>query len=349
MNSRRLLRKFLLVSVVLLVLVLVGGTASTLLINPASVAPDLPARVAEPASRFVTVPLPGTDGIEVHYLEAGERAPGKTAFVLLHGFTFNAFTWDAQLARFAERGATIAIDQLPYGLSPKLTPADWRGANPYARAAAVELVLGVMDSLDVERAVVVGNSSGGTLALELALAAPERVAGLVLVAPWVYVHRPVIPRAIAESLPLRRLSLFIARQLGEHGGLLELSFADTERISPERRRLAALHTRTRNWDLAWAELLKQSLSTRIEVGARLAEVRQPVLVVTGDADRLVPPADSRRVAAELPHADLEVLAGCGHVPHEECPEAFAAVVERWLTQTPLSLKGFPGAVYRSDR
>jgi pimeloyl-ACP methyl ester carboxylesterase len=327
----RLLRTLFVGTGFLLLIALAAALAALSFVDPGSQAADRPVRVAEAGSRFVTLPFEGTDGLSFHYLEQGAAGP-ETAFVLLHGFTFNAFTWQAAMPAFAAHGRVVALDQLPYGLSAKPVPGDWTGANPYARESAVDLVLGAMDALDIERAVVVGNSSGGTLALELALAAPERVDGLVLIAPWVYVQRPVIPVALAESWPLERLSLLIARKLGAGGGLLELSYADTARITPERRRLAELHTQTRDWDLAWAALLNRSLSTPIGIGDRLAEIRRPVLVVTGDADRLVAPDDSLRVAEGLPDGEFVSLPGCGHVPHEECPVRFAAAVDAWLAR-----------------
>ncbi len=305
-------------------------------IDPASRASDCPKRVfASEHSRFVTLPFIGTDGVEVHYLEsASARGTPGTGFVLLHGFTFNAFTWAPQLDRLASYGRTVAMDLIPYGLSAKLAPSDWQGTNPYSRESAVALVLALMDRIGLHRVVLVGNSSGGTLALELALAAPERVSGLVLSAPWVVVRRPVLPRGLAESLPLRRLSLYLARRLGEGAALLERSYADPARITPERRRLAALHTQTLNWDLAWAEMLNRSLSTPVDVEERLSELQLPILVVAGDADRLVPLEDSQRVATQLRGASLRVLPGCGHVPHEECPEAFALAVDDWLADNP---------------
>jgi pimeloyl-ACP methyl ester carboxylesterase len=326
------IRRLLLGLLIVVGLVVLLGVFATLLIDPSSRASSLPWRVEEPGlSRFVSVPLTGTDGVEIHYIEApGPDDANAPAFVLLHGFTFNAFTWKAQMPRLSGLGRTLAPDQIPYGLSEKLVATDWRDTNPYAREAAVAQVLAFMDALGVDRAILVGNSSGGTLALEVALADPQRVAGLVLVAPWVYVRRPVFPTFIADSLPMRRLSLLIARRLGSDGGLLEFSYADPSRIGAERRRLAALHTRVRNWDLAWAELLTRSLSTPVEVSARLEEVRQPVLVVSGDADRLVPLDDSRQVADRLPRASFEIVSDCGHVPHEECPERFGEILERWL-------------------
>jgi pimeloyl-ACP methyl ester carboxylesterase len=128
---------------------------------------------------------------------------------------------------------------------------------------------------------------------------------------------------------MRRLSLLIGRKLGE-GALLAYSYADPTRIDEKRRALTEIHRRVANWDIAWGELLNQSLSIPVEVSARLAEVDLPLLLISGDQDKLVPVADTRRVAEHLPNATLRILPGCGHVPQEECPEAFQQAVSEWL-------------------
>jgi pimeloyl-ACP methyl ester carboxylesterase len=285
---------------------------------------------ARPESRFLTIPFPGTSGIGIHYLERpGPAATAAPAIVLLHGFTLNAFTWGQVPEDLAKRGRMVAYDQIPYGLSAKLKRGDWNGPHPYAKEAAIAQLFAVLDRLGIERAHLIGNSSGGTLALEAALAHPERVESLILIAPWVYAQRPTFPGPVTELPQMRRLSLLIGRFLGEHT-LLGLSYHDPERITPQRRELALIHTRVANWDLAWGELMARSLSTPVDVGERLAQIGQPVLVVTGDQDRLVPVEDTRRVAAGLPNAELVVLPGCGHAPQEECPAAFLDAVNGWL-------------------
>jgi pimeloyl-ACP methyl ester carboxylesterase len=333
-----------------------------LLVDPASQALGRPlASLAVADSRFVTVPFPGTDGITLHYLYRDASVPGlhrdasdpelhrdasipgasagagpeadsggTPTFLLLHGFTLNAFSWQAQVETLARHGRVIAPDQLPYGLSEKLVPGDWSAADPYARASAIELLHRLLDQLGVSRAIVIGHSSGGTLAIELALAAPQRVAGLVLVAPWVYATRPVLPAALAQSPPLRRASLLAARKLGRDMPLLDRSYADPSRILAERREQARVHVHTRDWDLAWAALLSRSLSSPISVADHIDAVRQPVLVVSGDRDRLVPFEDSERVARSLPDAAFRLLPGCGHAVHEECPARFNALLEDWM-------------------
>jgi pimeloyl-ACP methyl ester carboxylesterase len=159
------------------------------------------------------------------------------------------------------------------------------------------------------------------------------VEALILIAPWVYAQRPTLPTAVAELPQMRRLSTLIGRKLGE-GVLLDISYADSARITPERRERMGTHAEVAGWDLAWGELLNQSLSIPVLVSERLGEVTQPVLLITGDQDRVVPSQDTARVAEGLPRADLEVLPGCGHVPQEECPEAFWRAVSAWLPVDP---------------
>jgi pimeloyl-ACP methyl ester carboxylesterase len=300
-------------------------------VDPAEI--DLPGLGALGDS--VRIPFPGTEGIELHYRErAAAQATEAPTFLLLHGFTFNLSTWDPVLQRFASVGRTVAYDQIPYGLSAKLSRGEWSGPNPYAKEAAIEQLFSFLDARDIDRAVLVGSSSGGTLAMEAALARPQRVEALVLVAPWVYAQRPTLPAWLAETPQLRRLSLLIGRKLGE-GVLLDYSYADPTRVGDARRQWMRAHARVPGWDLAWGELLNRSLYSPVAVSARLSEIEQPVLLVTGDNDKLVPVADTERVAARLPNATLRVLKHCGHVPQEECPEDFWRAVSAWLSEQPV--------------
>jgi pimeloyl-ACP methyl ester carboxylesterase len=112
--------------------------------------------------------------------------------------------------------------------------------------------------------------------------------------------------------------------------LAETAWHDPSRITPEiwagyRRPLQA-----DNWDQALWQFTLAGRSPGLD--KRLGELQVPVLVITGDDDRIVPTADSIRLSRELPGAGLAVIPNCGHVPHEECPQAFLQAVDAFLNR-----------------
>jgi len=336
---RILLRLLLWLLLLLVLLVLLGLGVAPLLIdlNPAPGAPSGQS-VAAPESRFLALAQTGADDLTLHYTAEGLVADegDRTAFVLLHGFTFNVFTWDRLFGTFAGYGPVVAYDQVPYGLSAKpVPPAARSGAaatvpDPYTKAAALEHLFALLDHLSIERAILVGNSSGGTLALEAARAQPDRVAALILLGPWVHSKRPNLPGWLARLPQMQRVTLLLARHLGGSSPLLDYSYADPSRIDERRRQVSGVHRLMANWDLAWGALLNRSLTDPVDIAQHLGKVTQPVLIVTGAADQIVPVADSTSTARALLNAQLVVVPGCGHLPQEECPEAVATAIDNWL-------------------
>jgi pimeloyl-ACP methyl ester carboxylesterase len=88
----------------------------------------------------------------------------------------------------------------------------------------------------------------------------------------------------------------------------------------------------KNWDRALWELVLARHPLGLE--QRLDEVSVPALVITGEDDHIVPARNSERLAAELPAAELVVIPGCGHVPHEERPPEFLEAVTGFLEDLP---------------
>lgn len=87
--------------------------------------------------------------------------------------------------------------------------------------------------------------------------------------------------------------------------------------------------RTEGWDKALVEYTVAMLTDSAPTG-RLHEIACPVLIITGDSDRLVPPWNSKRLASVIPGSQLEIIKNCGHLPHEERPEEFISIVEKFL-------------------
>ncbi|MCA9897999.1 MAG: alpha/beta hydrolase [Ardenticatenaceae bacterium] len=282
-----------------------------------------PQTLADEQSQFITIPYPGTDGLEIHYWDAGD---GPRHFLLLHGFASNVYTWDEVFGYFASQGRAVAYDRIPFGLSERPLPSDWQAQNPYTREATVDFAIELLDELGIDRAIVVGNSAGGLLAMQLALEHPERVEGLILAAPAVLSGNgsPPLAQALANTPQLKRIGPLFARLIGQ------IEFAgDLTDVQIEK---AFIGTRIQNWDKALWEFT--AATSQLDLSDQFDQITQPTLVITGDADNFVPPGESIQLAGELPNAELAVLPNCGHIPQQECETEFLQAVEDWLATLP---------------
>lgn len=308
--------------------VLAGGitvlVVGPLLIPIPALKGTVPARkLADEDSEFIRV-----NGLDIHVKRAGQ---GEPVFVLLHGFGASLYTWHAVMQSLSQLGSVIAFDRPGFGLTER--PLSWQGLNPYCAVAQVNLVLGLLDHFGAERAVLVGNSAGGTVAMQTALAYPERISALILVDPAVYdaMGGPVWLHYLLANPQMRRMGPLITRaMLGRGRDLIRLAWHDPDRLTPEMLEYYKKPYRVENWDKALWEFTLAS--TPAKLADRLDQLRLPVLVVTGDDDRIVPAADSIRLADELPNATLEVIAGAGHIPHEEQPQQFMEAVSRFVRE-----------------
>jgi len=281
--------------------------------------------LADPDSRFVEVA-----GITLHYKQLGE---GEPAMVLLHGFGASTFSWREVMEPLSAYGTVIAFDRPAFGLTERPLPTadDWPDYNPYSVEAQPNLVLGLMDALGLDSAILVGNSAGGTVSLLTALQAPDRVDALILVDAAVYAGggTPPLLRPLLSTPQMRHLGPLIARRIRDWGvDFGRSAWHDPERIPAEFWEGYTKPLRAENWDRALWELTSASRPT--DLPERLGEISMRALVITGDDDRIVPPEQSVRLADELPDADLVFIEACGHVPHEECPEPWLAAVDAFL-------------------
>jgi len=280
-----------------------------------------PEALADADSQFIEI-----NGLNVHYKKYGS---GEPTFILLHGFGASLFSWREVTAPLAEFGTVIAYDRPAFGLTER--PMEWDGINPYSQEAQVELVIGLMDALGVEKAILVGNSASGTISMLTALKYPQRVESLILVDPAVYAGggAPSWSRPLLKTPQMNRLGPLFARQIQTRGPeLVELAWYDPSKITPEIMEGYQKPLRVENWDKALWYLTTSSRESSL--AERLDEFTLPILVITGDDDRIVPTEQSVRLAGELPNASLVVIPQSGHVPHEETPAEFMQAVIDFL-------------------
>jgi pimeloyl-ACP methyl ester carboxylesterase/putative sterol carrier protein len=267
--------------------------------------------------------------VRTFHLEAGP--PDAPAVVLLHGLGATNASLLPTLWDLADQYRVLAPDLPGHGASG--APYGAYDARFFAKWLAAYL-----DEVGVGRAVLLGNSLGGRVALEVALLEPDRVSALVLLAPAVAFRKlrqfvPVVrlarPEAAVLPLPMTR---------GMARVTLRRMFSQPARLTAQSYDAAAgefvrVYKRAA-YRVAFFSSLKQIYLDDAfgEEGfwSRLPSLGVPALFVWGERDRLVPAGFARHVAAALPDARSVVLPDCGHVPQFELPEATHAEVRAFL-------------------
>jgi pimeloyl-ACP methyl ester carboxylesterase len=318
MKKKRILRILLIVFGAMIAILLIGP----FLVPVPSLTDTVPHReLGEEDSKFIEL-----NGLDVHYKEMGQ---GEPALILLHGFAASVYSWREVMEPLTAYGRVVAFDRPAFGYTER--PLTWTGQNPYSPEAQVELTIALMDSLGIEQAVLVGNSAGGGVAMLTALTYPERVSGLILISPAVYAGggSPGWVRPLLASPQMNRLGPLLVRNIRERGVAFgQSAWHNPDLLTDEMWAGYTKPLQADNWDRGLWLMTRASRS--LGLPGRLDEIAVPVLLVTGDDDRIVPTAQTARLADELPGATLLIVPACGHVAHEECPAPFLeAVADFW--------------------
>jgi 3-oxoadipate enol-lactonase len=248
----------------------------------------------------------------LHYEVSGEGA----AVVLVHGGFGDRRMWDGQFRELARDFRVVRYDHRGFGLSPA-------PRGPYSPVADLVRLL---DQLGMERAHLVGNSMGGTLALDAALVHPERVGKVVVIASGANGY----PYTEAEAESVVRVFRAARAEGVERAAEMWLDHAMVAVASRDPRTAPLLRRMVH--DNRNVFLMEHWPSERLASPAfqRLGEIRVPVLFLLGDRDT----PNVRRVAEAsaqgIPGARLEVVAGTDHLPQMERPEEVNRLVREFL-------------------
>jgi len=290
-------------------------------------APDRPvetlvARWAPAPSDFVEV-----KGMVVHLRDEGPR-DDPNPVLLIHGTGASLHTWEGWVKLLKTRRRIITFDLPGFGLTGpfagQYTPDDYHG-DTYAR-----FVLDLMDRLKLPSAVVGGNSLGGEVAWRVAVMAPQRVSGLILVDAVGPAFTPLsmpIGFMIARVPVIGRISEFaLPRAVIEQS--LQDVYGHPEKVTAElvdRYFELALRTGNRR---ALGLRMKQMLPG--EDAEKIASIRQPTLILWGGRDHLIPPVVARQFQQSITVSKLVMFSDLGHVPQEEDPARTVEPVKAFL-------------------
>ncbi|MFA5938056.1 MAG: alpha/beta hydrolase [Sinimarinibacterium sp.] len=308
-----------LIAGLLLLLVALIGVGVALTWAPDRQVSELAARWAPPPSQFVDVA-----GLSVHLRDEGPRED-PLPIVLLHGTSASLHTWDGWVNGLKSDRRVIRFDLPGFGLTGPFADNDYRVEH------YVAFVIAVLDRLGVTHAILVGNSFGGELAWETALAYPERITRQVLVDAAGY---PLAAQSMPIGFRIARMPVFNKLMLVTlPRGVIESSvrnvYGDPSKITPELiDRYYELTLRAGNRAALPQRFAQMRPGDHAE---RIAQIRTPTLILWGRQDRLIPPALGERFGRDIAGSQLVVFDHLGHVPHEEDPQATLAAARDFLS------------------
>lgn len=269
------------------------------------------------------MPTVSVNGIEIYYEIHGTGKP----LVLIAGLSYSHWQWHKMVPGLAERFRVIAFDNRGIGRTDK-------PEGPYSAPMLAADTAGLLEALEVEQAAVMGHSMGGFVAQELALQRPELVSELILASTHFGGpnHVPITGEAMAVFAditgdPLERFRRGLAVSTapgfaGENPAVIEewLAYRAQNPIQagPYQAQLAV------GMGLA---------SEEAAYAHKLHRVRAPTLILFGEHDKVVPPANAQLLADKIPDSTVKILPDAGHFfPIETPGAAVQAVVEFLLPQ-----------------
>jgi len=255
----------------------------------------------DPASHFVRL----QDGTRLHYVESGQE--GAASLVLIHGYSDSWFSFSRVLTPLSREAHVYALDLRGHGKTDK-------PAKGYHMRNLAADVVAFMDAKGIARATVIGHSMGGTVAQQVALAAPQRVSHLVLVGA------ATAPRNIAGMGELGQAVRALSDPVPESFAReFQVSTVHTpvgdefmDRAVAESLRLPAR---------VWRELLDGMLAT--DPAAELRSSGIPILVIRGEKDTYITVAETEALAALVAPKKVKTYLNTGHAVHWEMPATFA--------------------------
>lgn len=282
-----------------------------MLMRKAGLHEDLDWAAADKPGQLIDV-----DGYKVHYLDQG----AGPAIVLIHGFGGHTYSYRHLIPTLSVDHRVITVDLKGYGYSERDAHAG------LSLTAQVSMLKGLLDKRGVARATFVGHSMGGGVAQRFAVAYPDMVDALVLAASVngeAPAGRRVLPPGPLLKLAVPLLAKFAATRM------LRGSFYDPAMLTDEVRDEYMRPIRIIGSMDGLIAIMRDGAA---DLPVDLARITQPVLLLYGAHDKLVPPTVGREIQKRVPQARMVVVEKAGHLLLEEQPLACESAIRDFLQE-----------------
>ena len=282
-------------------------------------------------------------GATLHVVDIGPRDAAGPPIVMLHGASSNLEVMRQPVGeRLAKNHRVILIDRPGHGWS---TRARLEDSTPEIQGRMIDEALA---KLDIRRAIFVVHSWAGALGARMALDYPARVAGLVMLAPVAYPwpggvgrYNKIVAKPVIGPLLAYTITLPLGRFLIEPGarGVFQPQTMPDGYIE---NTASSLLLRPREF-LANARDLVTLKAAVAEQAPRYGEIKAPAILLHGDVDKSVYlTTHSQPFATAVPHAELIVLPGIGHLVQNAVPEQVVTAIERLMPQAAVKAEASAG-------
>jgi len=262
------------------------------------------------------MPTSDIGGARIHYQDTGS---GREVVLLLHAFPLHSGMWARQIAALSARFRVIAPDYPGLGKTPPRP-------EPSTMEVLAEEVVGLMGSVRVDRAVVVGLSMGGYLSFELYRKAPSLFRALALCDTRAGADTP-------EAAAGRETFAKNAIEKGLHWVADEMT-PKLLRPQPDPAAVREVRALIGQGTPAGVAAAQRGMARRPDSFPTLPTISCPTLVVVGAEDTLTPPAEAEKMAAGVKGSRLVQIAGAGHLPNVEAPDALNKALLEFLGSVP---------------
>lgn len=268
--------------------------------------PELIARWAKPPSSFLEV-----DGMQVHLRDEGPKSD-LTPIVLLHGNSSSLHAWGDWATALRSQKRVIRMDLPAFGLTgPNAT-------DDYKITSYTQFVVNVMNAMDVEKFILVGNSLGGEIAWNIASKHPQRLEKLILIDAsgykFISTSEPVALKIARMPILGKLLEYILPRSIVEKS--VRNVFGNPNKATDEIiDRVSDLTLRAGNRRVLPLRLAQRFTSNSEEVKS----ITTPTLIIWGGQDRLIPVEVAQWFKRDIKDSKLAIFEQLGHVPHEEGP------------------------------
>jgi pimeloyl-ACP methyl ester carboxylesterase len=249
------------------------------------------------------MPSVNVSGDKINYVRQGEQG---LAVLFVHGAGSSHLIWWNQVRALAPLARAVALDLPGHGRS---SPGGRESVVDYA-----QVVLGVMDALAFDRAVIVGHSMGGAIAQTVALSHPDRIVGLGLVGTGARLR--VLPSILEGILNDPEQTAHMITQYSFAPG------AEPALLAKSEEQLRACPPIVTHGDFR--------ACNEFDIMGHVAEVRAPTLIICGRQDRMTPVKYSEFLASKVPGAQIVLIEGAGHYVMLERPEQVNRALVDWV-------------------